>query len=417
MKHTQCGLGSHTNDQVFLLLLILAISVMVSADQITRVGPPGVRNPSTGNLLRPGSKNTLTCPLSTSPSAGTPQHHERLKVLSASGLAPDVMAVDGMFWSSSSPPGFCARSTICWLPRSHSRMSDYFPPHCRTSATTGKHYGLPYISSPQYLVYNVTHVNEAGLPKPDFHWDWATFEEYVRKLTRSVDDRITRRGASTFTGAYAYWPWLWSAGTDVVDMTTRRFRLTEPEAIEVLDWLAQLQVAGFIGSGNVANQTTSMQAMYPAGFPTVTGATWPFEWDVTLPPAGPGGQYTIWKGNAMGISPSTKHLEEAWELTKFLLAPNRPGYNIYITNKRFPPQTRDSATWNLFHRPGEDPVSLRDVTLLFASEYSKPFPQLLQWAAIMTDTVRPALDRIFAGQVSARIAMEQIRPIVGSSGG
>ena len=30
----------------------------------------------------------------------------------------------------------------------------------------------------------------------------------------------------------------------------------------------------------------------------------------------------------------------------------------------------------------------------------------------MTDTVRPALDRIFAGQVSARIAMEQIRPIV-----
>lgn len=392
--------------------MMMTLSALVTAEQITLRWATWGPQPIDRQLVAAWEQEHPDMPIEYIPTAGTPQHHERLKVLSASGLAPDVMAVDGMFLVEFVTAGLIRPIDDLLAAEKTFRMSDYFPASLPDVRYNGKYYGLPYISSPQYMVYNVTHVNEAGLPKPNAHWDWATFEEYVRKLTRSADDRITRRGAATFTGAYAYWPWLWSAGTDVVDMTTRRFRLTEPAAVEVLDWLAELQVAGFIGSGNVANQSTSMQAMYPAGFPTVTGATWPFEWDVTLPPAGPGGQYTIWKGNAMGISPSTKHLEEAWELTKFLLAPNRTGYNVYITNKRFPPQTRDSATWNLFHRPGEDPVSLRDVTLLFASEYSKPFPQLLQWAAIMTDTVRPTLNRIFAGQVSTRIAMEEIRPIV-----
>jgi ABC-type glycerol-3-phosphate transport system substrate-binding protein len=166
------------------------------------------------------------------------------------------------------------------------------------------------------------------------------------------------------------------------------------------------------GGGNWARQTLSMTRMYPGGFPSVTGTPWDFEWDVTLFPAGAGGQYTIWKGNVMGMAPQTPHQEEAWKLIKFLLAPGQPGYSIYIKNKRFPPQTRDRDTWALFHVPGQDPVSLWDVTLLMAAEYSRPLPQLVQWEDIMNGHLGPALVRIQSGAVSPRVAMEEIKPII-----
>ncbi len=152
--------------------------------------------------------------------------------------------------------------------------------------------------------------------------------------------------------------------------------------------------------------------MYPAGFPSVTGREWPFEWDVTIHPRGAGGQYSIWKGNVMTIGPSSVYKEEAWEFIKFLLVPNEPGYSIYLENKRFPPQTRDRNHWNLFHRIGEDPVSLRDVTLLLASDHGRALPQLVQWTAIMKENLGAACVRILSGEVSAKVAMEQIRPAV-----
>lgn len=395
---------------VFPLLLIL--SVHASSEDITlrwaTWGPQAIDR----QLLEAWEQEHPDIHLEHILTAGTPQHHEKLKVLSASGLAPDVMAVDGMYLLEFITLGLIQPLDRLLVAEKAFRMSDYFPASLPDVQYKGKTYGLPYISAPQYMVYNMTHMSEVGLPKPDVHWTWATFENYVRKLTRSVDGRIARRGSTQFSGAYSYWPWLWSAGGDVLDRDEKRFRLTEPVAVEVLDWLAELQGAGFIGSGDIAKQSVSITAMYPAGFPTVQGTDWPFEWDVILPPAGPGGQYSIWKGNAMALSPTTKHVDEAWELTKFLLAPGASGYNVYLKNKRFPPQTRDRASWNLFHQPGRDPQSLRDVTLLLASDNGRPLPQLLQWTEIMSNTIHPTLNRIFAGEVSAKVAMEQIRPVV-----
>jgi ABC-type glycerol-3-phosphate transport system substrate-binding protein len=395
-----------------VLLLLLISSAHVFAEDITLRWATWGPQPIDRELLEVWEQEHPDIHIDYIPTAGTPKHHEKLKVLSASGLAPDVMAVDGMYLVEFITSGLLQPIDHLLAAEKTFRMSDYFPASLPDVRYKGKTYGLPYISAPQYMVYNVTHMNEAGLPKPDVHWDWAAFESYVRKLTRSVDDRITRRGSTNFSGAYSYWPWLWSAGSDVMDESHKRFRLTEPAAVEVLDWLAELQSAGCLGSGDIARQSASITAMYPGGFPTVTGKTWAFEWDVTLPPAGPKGQYSIWKGNTMGLSPATEHVEEAWTLAKFLLAPNASGYNVYLKNKRFPPQTRDRASWNLFHQAGQDPQSLRDVTLLLASDHGRPLPQLLQWPAIMTDTIHPALKSIFAGEVSARVAMEQIRPIV-----
>ena len=170
----------------------------------------------------------------------------------------------------------------------------------------------------------MNHVQEAGLVKPDVHWDWATFVSYGRKLMRSVDGRVTRWASSQFLNRTAthFEPWIWSAGGELFDEAKKRLLLTEPEALAALDWLAEQERTGVTGGGNWARQTLSMTRMYPGGFPSVTGTPWDFEWDVTLFPAGAGGQYTIWKGNVMGMAPQTPHQEEAWKLIKFLWLPD-----------------------------------------------------------------------------------------------
>ncbi|NLN17837.1 MAG: sugar ABC transporter substrate-binding protein [Firmicutes bacterium] len=349
-------------------------------------------------------------------SSGTGEHHPKMKVLSAAGLAPDVFAVDGVYLAEFASTGLIQPLDHLINADRSFRLSDFFPASLPDVQYNGKTYGLPYISAPMYILYNVNHVQEAGLPKPDVHWDWNTFVSYGRKLMRTVEGRVTRWATTGYLNRTAthFEPWVWSAGGEVFDESKKRFLLTEPEAVAALDFLAEMQRTGLTGGGNFAQQTVSITRLYPGGFPTVTGVAWPFEWDVTLFPAGAGGQYTIWKGNVMAMAPNTPHQEEAWQLIKFLLAPGQPGYSIYIKNKRFPPQTRDRDTWALFHTPGQDPVSLWEVTLLMAADYSRPLPQLVQWNDIMDQTLGPALVQIQSGTVSARVAMEQVKPIIES---
>ena len=339
------------------------------------------------------------------------EHHPKLKVLAAGGLAPDVYAVDGYYTAE-----FVANNLIRPLDDLIARtpsidMREYFPVALLDVEYKGKIYGLPYISAPQYYVYNVEHMAEAGLPKPDPHWSRETFLEYMRKLTKSDGQRTIRWGTGGYVSWGSVWPWVWAVGGDVVDDVNKLFLLAEPATIDALQWVADLNLVHGVVGGDFAAQTRSLSAMYPAGFPSVTKADWPFEWDVTLPPGGSGGQKGIWKANAMASSTTTENLEEAWTFLQFLLGPDSPGHRIYVSNKRFPPQTRDRDLWNLFQPLGTEPVSLREITLLYASDYGRPLPHLLQWDEIMVNTIGGALSRISSGAVSARMAIEQIRPI------
>jgi ABC-type glycerol-3-phosphate transport system substrate-binding protein len=348
-------------------------------------------------------------------SSGTGAHHPKMKVLSAGGLAPDVFAVDGVFLAEFVNAGLVAPLDDLIARDNSFSLADYFPASLPDIQYKGRFYGLPYISAPNYMVYNLTHIYESGLPKPDVHWDLATFNEYARKLIRRTDGQVTRwASTSHYLGRTAvhFQPWLWSGGGELFDLENKRFLLTEPAAVNVLDWLAEQRATDRMGSGSFDNQTASITAMYPAGFPSVTGREWPFEWDVTIHPRGAGGQYSIWKGNVMTIAPDSPIKEEAWKFIKFLLVPGETGYSIYLSNKRFPPQTRDRNDWNMFHRAGSDPVSLRDVTLLLASDHSRALPKLVQWTAIMQDNLGQAVVRILSGSVSAKVAMEEIRPAV-----
>ena len=349
-------------------------------------------------------------------SSGTGEHHSKMKVLAAGGVGADVYAVDGVYLVEFVTSGLLQAIDDLLEKEDSFSLADFFPAALPDIQYRGKTYGLPYISAPLYMVYNVEHVREAGLAKPEIHWNRQTYEEYVRKLARSEGGVVTRYGSTQFlqTGSHAIWPWFWSEGARMFSEDLSHFTMTESEAVSVMEWLAQLNRAGVTGGGNFAQQSASITAMYPGGFPTVTGVEWPFEWDVIIHPEGLGGQYSVWKGNVMAISAFTEYREEAWTLLKFLLAPESRGHEIYVTNKRMPPSTRDPRLWELYQGTGSDPQSLYETTMLLALRHGRPLPHLLQWSVIINDTIRPALARVASGAAPARQAMEEIQNVIDS---
>ena len=105
-------------------------------------------------------------------------------------------------------------------------LNDYFPASLPDIQYRAGSTDSPYISAPNYMVYNLTHIYESGLPKPDVHWDLATFNEYARKLVRSVDGQITRwASTSHYLGRTAvhFQPWLWSGGGELLIWKTSAF--------------------------------------------------------------------------------------------------------------------------------------------------------------------------------------------------
>lgn len=347
-------------------------------------------------------------------SAGSGEHHPKMKVLSAGGVGADVFAVDGVYLVEFATAGLINPINDLLAKDNTFSLDEFFPAALPDIQYRGNTYGLPYISAPLYMIYNVDHVNESGLAKPDVNWDRETFYNYARSLTRIENDHVTRRGTFQFlqTGWAHIFPWLWSQGAHMFGENNERFSLTDPEAVEVMDWLADLSKSGISGTGDFAREQISINAIYPGDFPSARGIDWPFEWDVTIHPGGPGGQYSIWKGNVMAISPTTKHKEQAWTFLKYLLSPSGGGYEIYIANKRFPPSTRDLDLWELYQGDGSDPSSLYETSLLLATRYGRPLPHLLQWGQLINNVIRPALSQVATGTVPAQQAMEEIRSVV-----
>lgn len=398
----------------FPLLFALLVAGPASADVTTLRWATWGPQPVDRQLIEAFEREHPNIKIEYIASSGTGEHHTKMKVLAAGGVGADVYAVDGVYLVEFVTSGLIQPIDDLIHREDSFGLDDFFPASLPDIQYRGNTYGLPYISAPLYMVFNVDHVREAGLAKPDVHWNRETYEEYARKLTRSENDRVTRYGTTQFlqTGSHAIWPWLWSEGARMFSEDGSRFTMTDPQAVSVMDWMAELNKAGVSGGGNFAGQTASISAMYPGGFPTVTGVEWPFEWDVIIHPEGPGGQYSIWKGNVMAISAFTEHKEEAWALLKFLLGPTSAGHEIYVANKRFPPATRDQRLWELYQGSGSDPQSLYETTILLAIQHGRPLPHLLQWSTIINDTIRPALARVASGAAPARQAMEEIQAVV-----
>jgi multiple sugar transport system substrate-binding protein len=115
-------------------------------------------------------------------------------------------------------------------------LSDYFEPILKTAQYDGKTYGLPWISQPVMLYYNVKMFADAGVDPPDESWDWDRFREVAEQLTDAE--------AGVYGTSFNSWPpihmFIWQAGGETITPELDACPIDTPEAIEGAQFYADI---------------------------------------------------------------------------------------------------------------------------------------------------------------------------------
>jgi multiple sugar transport system substrate-binding protein len=115
-------------------------------------------------------------------------------------------------------------------------LTDYFEPILKTAQHDGGTYGLPWISQPVMLYYNVKMFEEAGIDPPDESWDWAKFQETAAALTKA--------DAGVYGTSFNAWPpihmFIWQAGGETITPERDACPIDTQEAIAGAQFYADI---------------------------------------------------------------------------------------------------------------------------------------------------------------------------------
>ena len=159
----------------------------------------------------------------------------------AAGSAPDLM--EG---SARDVGDLVARKLALSLQKYVTRdkydLSDYIPRALKQYRIKNELWALPRDFPNRELTYNVTAFQKAGIPLPasdwkNPNWTWDAFLDAARRLT---DADGSMAGFNTGKGIRQWAVWVWGNGGEVVDETKLECLLTQPPAVEALQFLQDL---------------------------------------------------------------------------------------------------------------------------------------------------------------------------------
>lgn len=257
-------------------------------------------------------------------------YFDKLVVQFASGTQPDMarVAIEGTQL-------FAHRGVVIplddYIEADADELSDYFddvaPNMLKSMSYLGKQYQLPFTWNGPVIHYNRKIFAEVGIERPAEDWSVQDFLEIAQELT--TEDRFG------FVVTPAYWggaiPWIFVAGSDLLNEDWTESRANAPETIEaiqfnhdliwehgvapraeaVTDVIAQFasgQLA-MIGTGGGNNRLASMNA----------GLSGPEDFDVIRFPLWET-QTHVYGGTGFPIMRSSPNPDAAWALTKFLIS-------------------------------------------------------------------------------------------------
>lgn len=246
-------------------------------------------------------------------------------------------------------------------------LADYFddvaPNMLRSMSYLGKQYQLPFTWNGPVLHYNRKVFEEVGIPRPAENWTVQDFLETVVALT--TEDRFG------FVVTPAYWggamPWIFVAGSDLLNEDWTESRANAPETIEAIQFNRDLIweygvapraeaatdilprfAAGQIamigtGGGNVRLAAINAGASDPDAFDIIRFPLWRT-------------QTHVYGGTGFPIMRSSPNPDAAWQLTKFLI---RRESIIAFVNAVSQTPARRSVAYNDWVAPGTPPEHYR----------------------------------------------------------
>lgn len=204
----------------------------------------------------------------------------------------------------------------------------------------GEQYEIPLGMGTCVLFYNKALFEEAGVEEPthdwgDGSWTMEAFLETAQKLTldsrgrNALDPNFDEENIVQFGigGMQTYWFYPWYFGGDWTDPEVTKFTGNEPEAIEAMQFIADLS-----NKYHVMPTAEQSQAMSAGGNLFLTGrvamsveGSWDcvtfeqadFEWDIACTPMGKQHSIVLFT-DGIGIGANCNNLEGGWELMEWI---------------------------------------------------------------------------------------------------
>lgn len=169
---------------------------------------------------------------------------EKLLVAASSKTGPNIYDRSNDYFQTFIEAGF-ALDLSPWISE---KLLDTYIPSCRQSMVRkDKVFGVGKEMDPIAVHYRKDMFDEAQIPYPSDDWTWNDFLQIAKKLTKDVDGdgRTDIYGASipTDPGSYTVfisYPFLWSAGGEVVNQDWSESLLDRPEAAQALQFWGDL---------------------------------------------------------------------------------------------------------------------------------------------------------------------------------
>lgn len=341
---------------------------------------------------------------------------DKLMVSFAGGRAPDVSRVSSMWFYPLAAKGILQDLTPFIEQDKSFDLNDFYP---RAIDGWGRYKGrihaLPTDLDLTAMYYNKKLFDKAHVPYPDATWNWDKFLWAARKLTKDTDGdgKVDQWGTSgdDFWESYVY-----QNGGDVLNADHTRCLLSQPEAYEGIQWMADLRQRWHVAPssadtsdvGTTGLWTMGRIAMFPSGSWAAAmvfkDAITTFDWDVAPVPKGKQ-RATFLGGAAFTMMRSSKHRAEAWELVKFLTGPY---FQAEMAREcQIMPSRRSVAESGAFMKLSGPPAHRK--VFVDAAEYGRTLPNV-GCQREMSDIIMNFISLATLGRTTAKDACDKITP-------
>ncbi|MBP6964909.1 MAG: sugar ABC transporter substrate-binding protein [Armatimonadetes bacterium] len=257
---------------------------------------------------------------------------QKLLIATAGNKAPDASVISSMWFVPAASKGLLEDLGPYVAKDRDFDLSDFYPQVVEGwGKYRGKLYAIPAGVDVTAMYYNKTMFDRYNVPYPDETWGWDDYLAAARKLTLDTngDGKLDQWGTSQ-----NWWQsYVWANGGEIISEDKTRCLLDQPEAIEGLQWMADLRNKYHVAPtakdmadiSSVKMFTNGQTGMYFSGSwavplyfdKDIKGA---FEYDVAPVPKGPVCRATFYGGASYAVLRGSKHKQLAWELVKFMVS-------------------------------------------------------------------------------------------------
>ena len=303
------------------------------------------------------------------------------------------------------------------------RREDYFAGLFDGLQHRGRLYGLPQHWLAHALVYNKELFRKAGIAPPpadwrDASWTWDRVLEVAKRLTVRDGGRLVQSGLAL--GGYSWTTWrmfVWQNGGDAVTKDLKRSTLDTPEAVEALQFFADLthvhQVAPQPEERQALGAASNDELFYQGKAAMISSAPYfhnlrsrirDFEWDVAVPALRKRRATPLWP-DSISMHSGTKVPEASWRFLRHVVGPD--GQKTITELGRGAPVLKSVAGSAAFLQEQRDPKSIRLYLDL------PPYGVVTQYTTVWDDLERAnreELEPVFLGRRAAREAVSALVP-------